>query len=294
MTPPVSTRARRARLTIVRSENGAWLARARAASFELVYIDPPFNTGRRQARRRTRTERDESATRIGFAGRRYRTTVLSELAFDDRFDDYLAFLRPRLEHAVRLLTPHGSLFVHVDAREAHYVKVLLDTLLGRASFRNEIIWSYDYGARSRTRWSAKHDTILWYARDPRRYTFHYAEIDRIPYMAPRLVGAAKALAGKTPTDVWWNTIVSPTGKERTGYPTQKPLAILERIVRVHSSPGDRVLDFFAGSGTTGEACARLGRSCVLVDESAEALAVMRARLAPWRPRIDDRVRAAVP
>jgi site-specific DNA-methyltransferase (adenine-specific) len=185
--------------------------------------------------------------------------------------------------ARRLLTEAGSLFVHLDPRESHYVKVFLDELFGRASFQNEIVWSYDYGARSRKRWSPKHDVILWYARDPRRATFEYEAIDRIPYMAPALVGAEKAARGKTPTDVWWNTIVSPTGRERTGYPTQKPLTILERIVAVHSRPGERVLDCFAGSGTTGEAAARLGRSCVLVDENPEAVEVMRERLARFEP-----------
>ena len=248
------------------------------ASFDLIYVDPPFNTGHDQSRTRLTTVRDDSGDRVGFQGRRYRTVRLGEKSFADDFDDYLAFLEPRLIEAKRLLTPRGSFFLHLNWREVHYAKVLLDGLFGRASFMNEIIWAYDYGARSRRRWPAKHDSILWYAKDPNHYTFRYADIDRIPYLAPNLVTPEKAARGKTPTDVWWQTIVSPTGKEKTGYPTQKPLAILNRIVRVHTNPGDRVLDFFAGSGTTGEAAVRNGRSAVLVDSSSEAVKVMMKRL----------------
>ncbi len=254
------------------------------ASFDLVYIDPPFNTGRRQARTRLRTVRDDDAgDRTGFHGARYRTTTLGEQSFGDSFDDYLGFLEPRLLEARRLLAPTGSLFLHLDCREVHYAKVLLDQLFGRASFINEIIWSYDYGARSKRRWSAKHDNLLWYAKDPKRYTYRYDDIDRIPYMAPDLVGPKKAARGKTPTDCWWNTIVSPSGKEKTGYPTQKPLAILNRIVRVHSNPGDRLLDFFAGSGTLGEAAALAGRNAVLVDSNPAAIDVMQRRLKRFLP-----------
>jgi site-specific DNA-methyltransferase (adenine-specific) len=251
----------------------------RDASFDLAYLDPPFNTGRPQARRRLRTVRDDAGDRVGFQGRRYRTTVVGESAFADAFDDFMAFLAPRLEEVHRLLGPAGSLFLHLDYREVHYAKVALDRIFGRASFVNEIIWAYDYGARATKRWSPKHDNILWYAKDPGRYCFNHDEIDRIPYMAPSLVGAEKAARGKTPTDTWWHTIVSPTGKEKTGYPTQKPLGVLERIVRVHSRPGDRLLDTFAGSGSFGEAAARHGRDAVLVDVNPEAIAVMRRRFA---------------
>jgi site-specific DNA-methyltransferase (adenine-specific) len=249
------------------------------ASYDLIYIDPPFNTGKVQSRTRLRTVRDENGDRTGFKGRRYRTERLGRQSYGDTHDDYLEFLRPRLEQSDRVLKPTGSFFFHIDYREVHYCKILLDAIFGRASFINEIIWAYDYGARATRRWSPKHDNILWYAKDPQNYTYRYEEIDRIPYMAPGLVGPEKAARGKTPTDVWWRTIVSPTGKEKTGYPTQKPLAILERIVRVHSKPGDRLLDFFAGSGTLGEAAARLGRDCVLIDDNPEAIAVMRQRFA---------------
>jgi site-specific DNA-methyltransferase (adenine-specific) len=253
------------------------------ATFDLIYIDPPFNTGRVQKRLELRAVRDEGSDRIGFNGKRYRTVQLGRRTFADVFDDYLAFLEPRLLEAHRLLKPHGSLFVHLDYREVHYAKVLLDAIFGRDAFRNEIIWAYDYGARSSKRWSPKHDNILWYAKDPRRYTYRFADVDRIPYLAPEMVGPKKAARGKTPTDTWWHTIVSPTGKEKTGYPTQKPLGIVRRIVRVHSNPGDLLLDFFAGSGTLGEAAVRDGRRAVLVDDNPEAIEVMARRLAFARP-----------
>ncbi len=272
---------------IVLGENLRVLPGLADGSFALIYIDPPFNTGRRQVRPRLRTLRDGDGDRTGFGGQRYRTVRLGSSSFADQYDDYLAFLEPRLHHAERLLRSDGSFFLHVDYREVHYCKVLLDQIFGRDSFMNEIIWAYDYGARSRKRWSPKHDSLLWYAKDPRHYVFNYDAIDRIPYRAPGLVGPEKAARGKTPTDVWWHTIVSPTGRERTGYATQKPLAVLERIVRVHSNPGDRLLDFFAGSGTLGDAAARNGRDFVLVDESREAVDVMAKRLAAWSPELRD-------
>ncbi|MBN1629205.1 MAG: site-specific DNA-methyltransferase [Thermoleophilia bacterium] len=255
------------------------LAGFESGSFPLIYVDPPFNTGRAQTRTQIGTVRDECGDRVGFHGRRYKTVTVGKRSFADSFDDFLAFIEPRLTEAHRLLTPRGSFFMHIDYREAHYCKVLLDTIFGRECFINEIVWAYDYGARSKSRWSAKHDNILWYAKDPAHFTFRYEDIDRIPYRAPSLVTPDKAARGKTPTDVWWHTIVSPTGKEKTGYPTQKPLGIMNRIVRVHSHPGDCVLDFFAGSGTTGEAAYRNGRSAVLIDCSEEAVRVMARRLA---------------
>lgn len=250
-------------------------------SFDLIYVDPPFNTGRMQSRTRIRTERDEAGDRTGYQGKRYRTTVLGVSAYGDTFDDYMAFLVPRLEEAHRLLKPNGSFFLHLDYREVHYAKVALDQIFGRNSFINEIIWAYDYGARATSRWSPKHDNILWYAKDSSSYCFNFEEMDRIPYMAPSLVGEEKAARGKTPTDTWWHTIVSPNGKEKTGYPTQKPLGILSRIVRIHSCPGDRLLDFFAGSGSFGEAAAIHGRNATLVDNNPEAIEVMRRRLSKY-------------
>ncbi len=277
---------------IVQGDNLPVLQSLADSSAQLIYIDPPFNTGRRQHRPHLRTVRDLAGDRTGFGGHRYRTEHVAPPedrsapgylppGYHDTFDDLAEFLRPRLVEAHRILSPTGSLFFHIDPREVHYCKVMLDTIFGRASFQNEIIWAYDYGARSRKRWPAKHDNILWYTRHPLRYTFHLDAVDRIPYMAPSLVGAAKAARGKTPTDVWWHTIVSPTGKEKTGYATQKPLGILERIIRVHSNPGDLVLDFFAGSGTTGEAAARNNRRFLLIDSNPEAIHIMNRRLAPW-------------
>ncbi len=254
-----------------------------AESFDLIYIDPPFNTGTKQSRTQLRTVRDGDGDRAGFKGLRYRSVNLGTLSFADLFDDYLAFLEPRLVEAHRLLDAAGSFFLHLDYREVHYAKILLDAIFGRDSFMNEIIWAYDYGGRSKRKWPAKHDNILWYTKDPKRYTYRYEDMDRIPYMAPGLVTKEKAARGKTPTDTWWHTIVSPTGREKTGYPTQKPLGILNRIVRVHSNPGDRILDFFAGSGTTGEAAVGLGRKAVLIDNNPEAMAVMAHRFKHTNP-----------
>lgn len=255
-----------------------------SGSFDLVYIDPPFNTGRTQARTQIRTVRDDSGDREGFKGNRYRTVRVGTKAFADTFDDFMVFLEPRIIEARRLLKGNGSFFLHLDYREVHYAKVLCDMIFGRESFMNEIIWAYDYGARSKKKWSAKHDTILWYAMDPDDYTYRFEDMDRLPYMAPGLVTKEKAERGKTPTDTWWHTIVSPNGKEKTGYPTQKPLGIINRLMKVHSNPGDRVLDFFAGSGTIGESAIRLGRNAVLVDKNEEAMEVMAKRLRFARPR----------
>ncbi len=249
----------------------------------LIYIDPPFNTGAKQSMTSLKTVRDENGDRTGFGGNRYRTERGTSRSYEDSFDDYVGFLEPRLEEAKRILTEDGSLFLHVDQRESHYCKIMLDKVFGRRSFMNEIIWSYDYGGRSKRKWPAKHDTIFWYAIDPKNYTFNSDEIDRIPYMAPSLVNKEKREKGKVPTDVWWQTIVPTNGKERTGYPTQKPMAILERIVKVHSNSGDLILDFFGGSGTTAVAAAKNGRDFVLVDANSEAVKVSASRLSEYDP-----------
>ena len=249
-------------------------------SFQLIYLDPPFNTGRDQKRRTLRTvPDDEGGDRTGFQGRRYATRLLAESSYGDSFEDYLAFLAPRLEHARRLLTPEGTLYFHIDYREAHYCKLLLDEIFGRECFLNEIVWAYDYGARARRRWPAKHDTILVYVKDPGAYFFDCEAVDREPYMAPGLVTPEKAARGKLPTDVWWHTIVPTNGAEKTGYPTQKPEGIVRRIVQASSREGDWCLDLFAGSGTLGAVATKLGRRYVLIDSSPEAVGVMRARLA---------------
>ena len=246
-------------------------------SFQLAYLDPPFNTGRTQRRLTLATTADEDGDRVGFGGRRYRSELLESSSYRDSFDDYLSFLEPRLREARRLLTSSGSLYFHIDYREAHYCKLLLDEIFGRDCFVNEIVWAYDYGARPKRRWPAKHDTILFYAKSA-EYDFDAEAVEREPYMAPGLVTAEKAARGKLPTDVWWHTIVSPTGKEKTGYPTQKPLGVLRRIVQASSRPGDWCLDCFAGSGTLGAAARELGRRYVLVDSNPEAVRVMHERL----------------
>lgn len=264
--------------TIVHGDNLALAATLPDGVARLVYLDPPFNTGRTQRHQPVRTVRHPDGARLGFQGRSYAEVRGTLSRYDDRFDDYWAFLGPRLEQAWRLLDQRGTLYLHLDYREAHYAKVALDALFGRDSFLNELIWAYDYGAKSTRRWPAKHDTILVYVKDPDGYLFDSTAVDREPYMAPGLVTPEKAARGKLPTDVWWHTIVGTNAAERTGYATQKPLGILRRIVQASSAPGDLVLDLFAGSGTTGAAARDLGRRFLLADASPDAVAVMRARL----------------
>jgi site-specific DNA-methyltransferase (adenine-specific) len=254
------------------------LPRFADGSFQLIYIDPPFNTGHAQTRRTVRSTADALGTSTGFQGRRYSTQLLAQSSYGDKFEDYLAFLAPRLEHAHRLLAREGTLYFHIDYREAHYCKLLLDEIFGRECFLNELIWAYDYGGRSRRRWPAKHDTILVYVKDPGAYHFDAETVDREPYMAPGLVTSEKAARGKLPTDVWWHTIVPTNGSEKTGYPTQKPEGILRRMLQASTREGDWCLDFFAGSGTLGAVAAKLGRRYVLIDSNPRAIEVMRMRL----------------
>ena len=264
-------------LEIHLGDNLKILKKFKDKSIDLIYIDPPFNTGKIQSRTRIKTTRSDDGDRIGFKGQTYKTEILGKQSYKDIFDDYIEFLRQRIIEAKRILKPNGSFFLHLDYREIHYAKVMCDEIFGRESFINEIIWSYDYGARSKSKWSAKHDNILWYAINPDDYTFNYDEIDRIPYLAPSLVGPEKAAKGKTPTDSWWHTIVSPNSKEKTGYPTQKPMGVLNRIIRVHSNKNDKVLDFFAGAGTTGEAAIQNKRNAILIDNYDQAVKVMKKR-----------------
>jgi site-specific DNA-methyltransferase (adenine-specific) len=275
---------------IILADNMEVLPSLADRDFQLIYIDPPFNTGRAQVRRTLEAVADATGDRVGFKGKRYRTRLLAQSRYRDSFEDYLGFLEPRLREARRLLCQSGTLYLHSDYREAHYCKLLLDEIFGRECFLNEIIWAYDYGARSKRRWPAKHDTILVYVKDADRYHFDSEAVDREPYMAPGLVEAAKAARGKLPTDCWWHTIVSPTGKEKTGYPTQKPAGIVRRMVQASTRPGDWCLDFFAGSGTLGAVAGALGRRYVLIDSNPEAFAVMRRRLP--EARIHEGFRAA--
>jgi site-specific DNA-methyltransferase (adenine-specific) len=271
---PVTTSAN----TVYFGDNLAVLKSIPDNSVQLIYIDPPFNTGREQQRSKVTTKRSDEGNRIGFKGQRYETVKSKILSYDDQFANYWEFLEPRLEEAFRVLNHTGTLYLHLDYRESHYAKVLLDALFGPDCFLNEIIWAYDYGGKSKSRWPSKHDTILVYVKDPIRYYFDSESVDREPYMAPGLVTPEKVEKGKLPTDVWWHTIVSPTGKEKTGYPTQKPIGILRRIIQASSRPGDLVLDFFAGSGTTGFVANELGRSFILIDQNPESIEVIENRL----------------
>ena len=263
---------------VLHGDNAQALGRLPERFFDLVYMDPPFNTGRAQERRTLSVAADEQGDREGFGGRRYASRLLRSLSFDDSFGDYLGFLEPRLARVRELLAPHGTLYFHVDYREAHYCKLLLDELFGREAFLNELIWAYDYGAKPRRRWPAKHDTILVYVRTPGAHHFDCDAVEREPYMAPGLVSVEKASRGKRPTDVWFHTIVPTNGREKTGYPTQKPEGVLRRIVAASSRSGGWCLDPFAGSGTLGAVCAELGRRFVLIDSNPSAIEVMRARL----------------
>jgi site-specific DNA-methyltransferase (adenine-specific) len=263
---------------VVHGDNSGVLALLPEEMFDLVYVDPPFNTGRAQARRTVSMAADPSSTRVGFGGRRYRSSLLSRLSYEDSFADYLGFLEPRLARIRELLAPHGTLYFHIDYREAHYCKLLLDEIFGREAFLNELIWAYDYGAKPRRRWPAKHDTILVYVRTPGAHHYDADAVEREPYMAPGLVTAEKAARGKRPTDVWFHTIVPTNGREKTGYPTQKPEGVLRRLVSASSRPGGWCLDPFAGSGTLGAVCRELDRRFVLVDSSPLAIEVMRNRL----------------
>ncbi|MEY3677247.1 MAG: hypothetical protein RL351_474 [Actinomycetota bacterium] len=263
---------------IFKGDNLSILKSIPSESVQLIYIDPPFNTGRTQTRGTTTTTRTDTGNRVGFKGKRYDVVRETVLSYDDEFEDFWSFLEPRLEEAWRLLNETGTLYLHLDYREAHYAKVLLDALFGRECFLNEIIWAYDYGGKSKNKWPSKHDTILVYVKDPAKYYFNSTEVDREPYMAPGLVTPEKVEKGKLPTDVWWHTIVSPTGKEKTGYPTQKPKGILRRVIQASSKPGELVLDFFAGSGTTGAVAAELGRNFILIDQNPESIEVITKRL----------------
>jgi site-specific DNA-methyltransferase (adenine-specific) len=263
---------------VIEGDNLEFLHSLPSESIDLIYIDPPFNTGKVQSRTSFKSQRSKEGNRVGFKGQSYSFVKEKVTSYNDAFTDYWAFLEPRLEEAWRILKPNGTFYLHLDYREVHYAKVLLDALFGIDSFLNEIIWAYDYGARSKSKWPTKHDNILVYVKDPENYTFNNLAVDREPYMAPGLVTKEKAELGKLPTDVWWHTIVSPTGKEKTGYATQKPEGILRRIIQASSNEGDWVMDFFAGSGTTGAVAAKLDRKFIMVDQNPEAIEVIRKRI----------------
>ncbi len=263
---------------VLQADAADLLPRLHDETFQLIYVDPPFNTGKEQQRKTLETRRSTNGDRVGFQGRRYATTEISRIGYLDAYEDYLEFIAPKLEEARRLLRSDGTLYFHIDYREAHYCKLALDVIFGRNCFLNEVVWAYDYGGRGKDRWPQKHDTILVYVKEPGKHYFNQDQIERIPYMAPGLVTAEKRERGKLPTDVWWHTIVPTNGKEKTGYPNQKPEGVLRRVIQASSAPDELVLDFFAGSGTTGAVARQLGRRFVLADHNPEAVTVMRKRL----------------
>ncbi len=230
-------------------------------SFDMVYSDPPFGTGQERVMLRKREGK-----------------VISKISYNDRYEDYLAFLRPHLEEMHRVLKATGTLYLHLDCRWSHYAKVMLDEVFGPECFLNEVIWAYDYGGRGKRCWPQKHDNVLVYVKTPGEHVFEWDAIDRIPYMAPGLQkDPARAASGKVPTDVWWMSIVGTQSKERNGYPTQKPVKLIERAILASCPQGGTVLDPFAGSGTTGQAALNLSRPFTLVDLSPWAIEVMQER-----------------
>ncbi len=262
-------------------DNLAFMSTLPDAHCELVYADPPFFTGRNHTQANGQ-HRVRDCWPGGMRG-------------------YLEFLRPRLEQMRRLLTPSGTLYVHLDWHAVHYVKLLLDDIFGYDHFLNEIIWSYRTGGRS-TRWFArKHDTILVYARCRGRQKFNlqregrfrtdglnYDETGR-PYKQTRAGRLYFHPDGPAMTDVWEIPFLSTVSLERTGYPTQKPESLLERIITAATDPGDRVGDFFCGSGTTLAVAQRLGRDWIGCDLSPKAVRLARRRLAA-PPRAEPRRR----
>jgi len=223
-------------------------------SVDLVYLDPPFFTGRRLV----------GAKRGG----------RKAAAFADQWhgdlDAYLAWLELRCAALREVLAPTGSIYVHLDWHAVHYAKVMLDRVFGQDAFLNEIVWLYGLGGSSPRRWPRKHDTLLWYARGP---DGQYFQAPRIPATSARMRGLTK----KAPD--WWNIpSLNNMAKERLGYPTQKPEALLERIVVSSSPPGGLVFDPCCGSGTTAAVAERTGRRWIASDLSPDAVRVTHERL----------------
>ena len=245
----------------------------------LIYIDPPFFTNRRYP---ARIGRGEDSRRPG-------DWALGE-GYEDHWpdlDSYLEFIYPRLELMHRLLSQSGTLYVHLDWHASAYVRLLLDEVFGQDQLLNEIVWTYHGPSPIRRAFNRKHDTLLVYVKGT-QYTFN-ADAVRQPYdpatirtfkASPRAgFGKVPDLArGKVPEDWWYFPVVARLHKERTGYPTQKPEALLERIVLASSNPGDLVADFFCGSGTAAVVAARTGRRFIAVDRSYRALHTTRRRL----------------
>lgn len=236
---------------------------------DMIYTDPPFGTGTVQETQRKIDNR-----------------IFEKMGYSDKYVNYMDFLVPHLMQLHRVLKETGTMYLHLDYRWVHYVKVECDKIFGYDNFLNEIVWSYNYGGRGKDRWPAKHDTILVYVKNRGKHTFNWDNIDRIPYAAPELqhVGRTKEEAekriamGQVPTDVWTMSIVGTASKDRTGYPNQKPIKLIERAIRASSNPGEIVLDVFCGSGTTGVAATNLGREFVMSDNNPQAINVAQQRL----------------
>jgi site-specific DNA-methyltransferase (adenine-specific) len=240
------------------------------SSIDLIYTDPPFGTGDMQTMSRKK------------AG-----TVISKIEYSDKFSNYMEFLEPHLWEMHRVLKDTGTMYLHLDWRWVHYAKVVCDEIFGYDNFLNEIIWSYNFGGRGKDRFPQKHDTILVYAKELGKHTFNWDDIDRIPYAAPALqyAGRTKEEAekriaeGQVPTDVWSMSIVGTASKERIGYPNQKPLKLIKRIIAASSNPNDIVIDPFVGSGSTAGAAIEMDRRFIVNDASQHAIDTMKKRFA---------------
>ncbi|HMN96995.1 MAG TPA: site-specific DNA-methyltransferase [Phycisphaerales bacterium] len=237
---------------ILHAESLVGLAHLRPESVDLAYIDPPFNTG---------------SDRRGRAAR-----------FADRFEsaaEYVAFIRARVAALHALLRPEGSLLLHCDWRHSHHLRLLLDELFGPERFVNHLIWAYGLGGSGPRSFARKHDDILFYAKG----ADYWFEAPRIPATSRRMQGRSKKA-----TDVLQVPSINNAAAERTGYPTQKPLALLRMLVGACCPPDGLVVDCFCGSGTALVAAVELGRRAVGIDCDETAVAIARRRLALAEPR----------
>ena len=256
------------------TDNRTWLANAinEGQQFDLIYMDPPFCSGA------------DYAQTFNINGIQHAVK-----GFGDIFtvDDYLQFIYERIVLLKDVLNPSGSIFVHCDYQQSHNIRAILDEVFGEKRFRNEIIWHYTGGGRSKKYFSRKHDSIFWYTNGD-TWTFNTEEI-RIPYKPTSgyAKGGITSKSGKKylpnpkgtlPDDTWDIPILNPLAKERTGYPTQKPLTLLDRIILACSNPGDLILDPFMGSGTTGISAIKNNRRFIGLDQNWNSIHLMRRRL----------------
>lgn len=236
-------------ITIIEGDSLVKMKSLATGSFDFIYVDPPFVT-----------EKDRGD-------------------FDDRWGSVLLWsdwFEPFVKESYRLLSDTGSIVVHLDYRAIHYARVLMDQTFGYDNMLNEIIWCYASGGVSK-RWLArKHDNLIWYVKDTKDYTFN---VQREPYATPNVEGRKGFHdEGRMLNDWWRMSFLSTTASERVGYDSQKPEALLERLLTVFTNPGDNVLDFMAGSGTTGAAASSLGRKATLIDKNPNAIKKMKERI----------------